>query len=293
MNRASQKIEMITRMICETGVRELVLRVHSLLTRYQDKQRIVRMAGKYVPINPQQWRERTDVTVNVGLGTGNEEDKQRKLMLVAQMQRDMLAPVGMIEAKQAHALFVDVAKSMGFDTPDKYAMSPDSPEFQQKMAQPQPDPALQLEQAKQQGQMQLAQVKAQSDVMIEREKAQAQMQVDITRQQAEAEQKQMQIQQEAMLEQFKAQLEAQQERARLDLEQWKTQLDNQTKIQIEHIKRGEMIAPDALGSMLENQSAVNSQLAQSIAEMLQAAVAQIRAPKRIIRDANGRAAGIE
>jgi hypothetical protein len=293
MNRASQKIEMITRMICETGVRELVLRVHSLLTRYQDKQRIVRMAGKYVPINPQGWRERTDVTVNVGLGTGNEEDKQRKLMLVAQMQRDMLAPVGMVEAKQAHQLFVDVAKSMGFDTPDKYAMSPDSPEFQQKMAQPQPDPALQLEQAKQQGQMQLAQVKAQSDVMIEREKAQAQMQVDITRQQAEAEQKQMQIQQEAMLEQFKAQLEAQQERARLDLEQWKTQLDNQTRIQIEHIKRGEMIAPDALGEMLNNQSAVNSQLAQSIAEMLQAAVAQIRAPKRIIRDANGRAAGIE
>ena len=293
MNRASQKVEMITRMICETGVRELILRVHSLLTRYQDKQRLIRMAGKFIPINPQGWRERTDVTVNVGLGTGNEEDKQRKLMLVAQLQRDMLAPAGMVDPKQAHALFVDIAKTLGFDSPDKFAMNPDSPEFQQKQSQPQPDPAIQLEQVKQQGQMQIEQQKAQADVMIEREKAQAQMQVDITRQQAEAEQKQMQIQQEAMLEQFKAQLEAQQERARLDLEQWKAQLDNQTKIQIEHIKRGDMIAPDALGEMLNNQSAVNGQLAQSIAEMLQAAVAQIRAPKRIIRDANGRAAGIE
>lgn len=293
LTRASQKVEMITRMLCETGVRELMIRVHSLLTRYQDKQRMVRMKGKFVPINPQQWRERTDVTVNVGLGIGTEEDRQRKLMMVAQLQRDMLAPLGLIDAKQASNLFTDIAKTLGFDTPDKYAMSPDSPEFQQKLAQPQPDPAIQLEQVKQQGQMQLAQITAQSDAMIEREKAQAQMQVDITRQQAEAEQKQMQIQQEAMLEQFKANLEAQQERARLDLEQWKAQLDNQTKIQIEHIKRGEIVGPDALGQMLANQSQVNGQLAQSIAEMLQAAVAQIRAPKRIIRDENGRAAGIE
>lgn len=293
MSRASQKIEMITRMICETGVRELVLRVHSLLCRYQDKQRIVRMKGKFIPINPQEWKERTDLTVKVGLGTGNEEDRQRKLMLIAQLQRDMLAPMGLIEAKQAFSLFSDVAKTLGFDIPDKYSMSPESQEFQQKMAQPQPDPAIQLEQMKQQGQAQLAQVKAQSDVMIEREKAQAQMQVDITRQQAEAEQKQMQIQQEAMLEQFKSQLEAQQERAKLELEQWKAQLDSQTKIQIEHIKRGEMIAPDALGAMLENQSAVNGQLANAIGEMLQAAVQQIRAPRRIVRDANGRAQGVE
>lgn len=293
MSRASQKIEMITRLLCETGVRELCLRVHSLLCRYQDKQRIVRMKGKYIPINPQEWRERTDLTVKVGLGTGNEEDRQRKLMLVAQLQRDMLAPMGLIEAKQAFSLFTDVAKTLGFDMPDKYSMSPDSPEYQSKMAQPQPDPAIQLEQVKQQGQAQLAQVKAQTDVMIEREKAQAQMQVDVIRQKAESEQKQMEIQQQAMLEQFKAQLEAQQERARLDLEQWKTQLDNQTKIQIEHIKRGEIVGPDALGAMLQNQAEVNGQLANSIAEMLQAAVQQIRAPRRIIRDANGRAQGLE
>ena len=293
MNRASQKIEMITRLICETGVRELCLRIHSLLCRYQDKQRLVRMKGKFIPINPQEWRERTDLTVKVGLGTGNEEDRQRKLMLVSQLQRDMLGPLGMVDAQQGYALFSDIAKAMGFDMPDKYAMSPDSQQFQQKQAQPKPDPALQLEQAKQQGQMQLEQVKGQTEVIVEREKAQAQMQVDISRQQAEAEQKQMQIQQEAMLEQFKAQLDAQQERARMDLEQWKTQLDNQTKIQIEHIKRGDMIAPDALGEMLNNQGAVNNQLATSIAEMLQAAVSQIRAPRRIVRDENGRALGVE
>lgn len=293
MARASQKIEMITRMICETGVRELCLRVHSLLCRYQDKQRIVRMKGKFIPINPQEWRERTDLTVKVGLGAGTEEDRQRKLMIVAQLQRDMLAPLGLVNAKQAFTLFKDIAKTLGFDIPDKFSMNPDSPEFQQKMAQPQPDPALQLEQVKQQGQMQIAQQRAQTEVVVEREKAQAQMQVDIVRQKAEAEQKQMEAQQQAMLQQFEANLKAQENRAKLELEQWKAQLDSQTKIQIEHIKRGEMIAPDALGAMLENQSAVNGQLANAIGEMLQAAVAQIRAPRRIVRDENGRAQGVE
>jgi hypothetical protein len=293
MNRASQKIEMITRMVCETGVRELILRVHSLLTRYQDKQRMVRMAGKYVPINPQGWRERTDVTVNVGLGTGNEEDKQRKLMLVSQLQRDMLAPVGMVEAKQAHALFVDIAKSMGFDTPDKFTMNPDSPEFQQKMEQPQPDPAIQLEQAKQQGAAQLAQIKAQTDVQIAQAEAQGQMQVDVNRQQAEAEQIQMKMQQEAQLAQFQAQLDAQAKRAELEFQQWKAQLDNSTRVQIEHIKRGEMTPPDAFAQVLDSQGQINGQLASAIGEMLTNAIQQIRAPRRIVRDANGRAQGLE
>lgn len=293
MSRASQKIEMITRLLCETGVRELCLRVHSLLCRYQDKQRIVRMKGKYIPINPQEWRERTDLTVNVGLGTGNEEDRQRKLMLVAQLQRDMLAPLGLIEAKQAFSLFTDVAKTLGFDIPDKYSMSPDSPEFQQKMAQPQPDPAIQLEQVKQQGQAQLAQIKAQTDIQIAQADAQVQQQTDIIRQKAEAEQLQMKAQQDAQLAAFEAELDAKKARAQLEFEQWKTQFEASTRIQIEHIKRGEMIAPDAANAILENQAAVNAQLANSIAEMLQAAVQQIRAPRRIVRDANGRAQGIE
>lgn len=293
MARASQKIEMITRMICETGVRELCLRVHSLLCRYQDKQRIVRMKGKFVPINPQEWKERTDLTVKVGLGTGNEEDRQRKLMLIAQLQRDMLAPLGLVEAKQAYSLFTDIAKTLGFDIPDKFSMTPDSPEYQQKMSQPQPDPAIVLEQTKQQGQAQLAQIKAQADIQIAQADAQVQQQTDIIRQKAEAEQLQMKAQQDAQLAAFEAELDARKERAKLEFEQWKTQFEANTRIQIEHIKRGEVLQPDIITPLLDAQGQINGQLATAIGEMLQAAVQQIRAPRRIVRDANGRAQGLE
>lgn len=248
-NRASQKAEMIVRLIAETGVKELVLRVHSLLCRYQDQPRIMKMMGKYMTCNPAEWRERTDLTVKVGLGTGNEEDKQNKLMMISQMQRDMLAPLGLIDAKQGFALFSDIAKTMGFDTPDKYALSPDSTEFHKKQANPQPNPQLQLEQMKQQGEsqkvqfmakqdadkhqaeaqmtMQIEQIKNQSTLQIEieklkmqgaieQQKMQMQLEVDRNRQQVEAEQKQAEMVNMAQLAQMKDQMDRDHKNAELN-----------------------------------------------------------------------------
>lgn len=133
LNRASQKIEMITRMIAETGVKEMFLQVHSLLIRHQDRSRMVKMRGKYVTVNPQEWKERTDLTARVGLGTGNEEEKREKLMLVASLA-EKISALGLVGPDQAYNLFSDLVKTMGFDMPEKYAMDPASPEFQQAQA---------------------------------------------------------------------------------------------------------------------------------------------------------------
>lgn len=296
MSRASQKVEMLTRMIAETGVRELVLRVHSLLCRYQDKQRLVRMKGKYVNVNPQEWKERTDLTVRVGLGTGNEEDRQRKLMLIAQLQRDMLAPMGLVDPKQAFNLFSDVSKTLGFDIPDKYSLSPDSPEFQQKMQNPPPNPMLQAEQIKQQGAAQKAQFDSQmrqQEIALQDQQHQREMMRDMelekNKQEMQARENQLRVQIEAERDLQKAQLEAVTNERNLEFQRWKTEMDNATKLRIEEIRRNTELTPD----VVEATSNVNSQLATAIGEMLQNAIAQIRAPRRIVRDANGRAMGVE
>lgn len=244
MNRASQKIEMMTRMIAETGVKEMVLRVHSLLCRYQDKQRMVRMKGRFVPVNPQEWRERTDMTVKVGLGTGNEEDRQRKLMLIAQLQRDMLAPLGMVEAPQAFALFSDISKTLGFDMPDKYSMSPQSPEYQQKISQPPPpDPKVQADQARMQQDAQLRQMelqyKSQADEMDRRQKAElelirqrAQQETDANRQAMEAQMHRMKLEQEAQVQALRAQYEDQRHMRELQFKQWQAELDASVRVKV-------------------------------------------------------------
>ncbi len=163
LNRASQKIEMITRMLAETGIKELVMQVHALLLKHQDKSRVVQMRGKWVEVNPREWQERTDLTVRVGLGTGNEEEKRQKLMLMAELQSGLLKEMGMVGPAQAYALFEDLAKTMGFDIPEKYGMSPNSPEFQQMMQnrQPPPNPLAEVERIKGEFQMQAKQMQEQ------------------------------------------------------------------------------------------------------------------------------------
>lgn len=246
MNRASQKVEMITRLIAETGVKELVLQVHSLLLRYQDKQRIVRMKGKYVNVNPQEWRERTDLTVKVGLGTGTEEQRTQKLMAVAQMQRDALGPVGLVGPKEAFALFADTAKAMGFDMPDKYAMDPTGPEYQQKMQQPQQPPLpLQIEQMKQQAEAQKFQAQAQQDqqkfqaeTQMNREIEQLKAQAKLQEVQANLELQAANDQRDGERETMKAMQEHELEKMRLELDKYKTDRDNETRIQVALIGAG-------------------------------------------------------
>lgn len=233
MNRASQKVEMITRMIAETGVKEMVLRVHSLLLRYQDKQRMIRMKGNFVPINPQEWRERTDLTVKVGLGTGNEEDRQNKLMLVSQLQANLLAPQGMVGAAQAHSLFTDIAKTLGFDNPDKYAISPQSQGFIDKSNQPPPeDPRIAIERTKLDMETQKAQAEMQNQMQLEQMKAQAKTQEV----QATLELQASNDQRDAERETMKAQMNFQLEEQKLAFEKWKTEYDRETKIIIEQMK---------------------------------------------------------
>jgi hypothetical protein len=304
MQRASQKVEMITRLIAETGVKESVFQVHSILRRYQDKQRIVRMKGKYITVDPQGWRERTDLSVKVGLGTGTEEQRQQKLMAVSQMQREMLGPLGLVGPKEGFALFADIAKAMGFDMPDKFAMNPDSPEFQQKMNQPpQPPLPLQIEQMKIQANQQAEQMATQADAQkfqaqtqMEMQKFQAETQNAMQLEQLKAEAKLQEVranlelqasndQRDSEREMLKAQMDAQLAQQQIEFEKWKAELAAQTQIYIEQLKLGSTQTPQ------QETPDLNNALAASI-DGFRAALDQMSKPKTIIRGPDGRAAGI-
>jgi hypothetical protein len=191
LNRASQKIEMITRMLAETGVKEMVLQVHAILMKNQDKARMVKLRGKFVPINPQEWRERTDLTVNVGIGTGNEDEKREKLMMLAGMQEKLGLAFGLVGPQQGYAMFSDMAETMGFQMPEKYAMSPGSPEHQEAMQrkqQQQPNQLAEAEQVKANANMQIAQAKMQMEGQVKQMQAQQQQQIEMLNLQFKAQQ---------------------------------------------------------------------------------------------------------
>lgn len=147
LSRASQKVEMIIRLLAETGVKESVLQSHALLIRHQDQPRVVQMRGKWVSVNPQEWQNRTDLSVRVGLGTGSEEDKRGRQQLMAALQTALFQALINMPPEvydKAYAMFSDMAKTLGEENPEKYAIAPGSPEHQAILQQKQ--------QAAQQGQ---------------------------------------------------------------------------------------------------------------------------------------------
>jgi hypothetical protein len=230
LNRASQKIEMITRLIAETGVKELVLQAHGILCRHQDQARTVQLRGKWVPINPREWKERTDLTVSVGLGTGNEEEKRQKLMMLWQLVGNLGAQ-GMVSPQNLYALFSDIAQTMGVEVPEKYILAPGSKEYEQHQAEKakQPNPEVMAEQMKAQSQQQIEQMKIQSNAQLEQMRAQMQMETDRNRQEMEAQQQQAKLAMTQELEHAKAMM-------KMEVEREKVAMASQVQVLIARIK---------------------------------------------------------
>jgi len=147
LSNANAKIEMIARLFAEIGVKDLVLKVHANIIKYVDKAEYVRLRGEYTPINPREWKNRIDLTVNVGLGTGTRDEIKGNALALGEVQKQM-GEVGLVEPKHAYNTFVKFCKSIGELNPSKYATDPDSPEYQEKQKNKQP-PVNQLAEAEQ------------------------------------------------------------------------------------------------------------------------------------------------
>jgi hypothetical protein len=94
-NAAAGRVELVARTFAETGVRDLFLNILHLLGKYQDKARIVRLQGKYVSVDPREWKSQYDVYINVGLGTGTREQQLTMLSMILQKQEALLGtPIG-------------------------------------------------------------------------------------------------------------------------------------------------------------------------------------------------------
>ncbi len=215
---AAGKVEMIARIFAETGVKDLFEKILHLLCKYQDKARVIRLRGKYVSIDPREWVNGFDISINVGLGTGNKQEQMAMVAMVLQKQEQILGTQGfnnplvtLTQYRETLGRFIEAA---GYkDSSEFFKEIP--PELEQAIANPQPqqapvDPAvqaymaqaqaqMQIDQAKAQQEMALAQQKAESDLMLQQQKAQAEIQLKREKAMADLELKTAEFQAEAQL----------------------------------------------------------------------------------------------
>ena len=190
---SSGKIELIARIFAETGVKSLFQGILHLVTKYQDKPRMIRLRGKYVPIDPRTWSNQYDLSISVGLGTGNKQEQMAMLQMVMAKQEQIIQQYGpanpMVSIGQYRTTMGKFIEAAGFKDVSEF-FKEITPEMDQQLSNPPPqqqqqDPAIEAMIAQSQAQMQMAQQKLMADIEANRQKALADIQ--LAREKASAE----------------------------------------------------------------------------------------------------------
>ena len=169
MKSNSGKLEMIARIFAETGVKSLFKGILHLMTKYQEKPRIVRMRCEYVSFDPRTWSNQYDISVNVGLGSGDRDQKLTMLQMIMSKQEEIIKGYGasnpLVSIGQYRNTLAKFIEAAGFKDAGEF-INEITPEVNAALSQPQPPaPDAQAE---------VAQMLAQ----VEREKTQAKAQID-------------------------------------------------------------------------------------------------------------------
>jgi hypothetical protein len=125
------------------GFKKLFKGILYLLTTHQDKPRMVRLRNQWVSIDPRAWDVAMDVSVNVGLGQGDTNERLQALTMISQMQKAIVDQYGLMNPMVTPQMYSRTLQKMvelsGFkDASQYFQMIP--ADFQIPQEQPKPTP---------------------------------------------------------------------------------------------------------------------------------------------------------
>lgn len=168
---AGGKIELIARIFADTGVSSLMKGILHLVCKYQDKERIIKVNNKFVPMDPREWNTEYNVTVNVGLGTGSKQEQLGVMQMVLDKQEQMLTQYGLnnplVSLKQYRDTLAKFVNMAGFKDESGFLKDVTQEQSdmlaQQQAAGGASDPQVQAAEAIASVEREKAQLKAQTD----------------------------------------------------------------------------------------------------------------------------------
>ncbi len=255
MTASQQRIKFIARIFGES-VKQLFQLVHQLTLTHSRQQEIVRMRGKWVPVDPRQWVKRTDLTINTNYGTGDKAQQIAMMTNVLAIQKEAIA-AGLATPQNIYNTLVRLTRAAGYKDADEFWQDP--AKAPPKPPAP-PDTAIVIEEMRQKMDVQKFAADQQVQQMRldnDKERYRLQLELQATNDARDSEREQLKAQLQAELEQYKAEANRSIEEAKLATEkeiellrqtaendrvQFKTTQDNETRILIERMKLGDMSA---------------------------------------------------
>src|SRR5437660_201574 len=226
---AAQRVELIARIFAETGIKELCTKILGLVMRYQQRERVIRVTGQWVEMDPRQWRNSMQVSINVGLGTGNRDQIAIHLkeileaqLQIVQQQKGLNGPL--VYGKNVFDALERASENAGFKESFFTDPSKPPPPGQGAPQQPPPDPEMikaQAQMALEQQKVKLAsandQARLQADLAAQRSNAEVDSQRAQQRAQLGAHLAQQKLEHEMRLEQMREEFRQAQERRELEM----------------------------------------------------------------------------
>jgi hypothetical protein len=80
---------------------------------------VVRLRNEWVPVDPRVWKNRYDMTISVGLGTGNREQQMGNLMAVMNVQKEAFQ-AGIVTPENIYNSATKLAEIAGFKSPEMF-----------------------------------------------------------------------------------------------------------------------------------------------------------------------------
>jgi len=140
------QIEVMARNLAEGGMKRLFKLMLNLMVENSCEETMMRLHGEFIPIDPREWNASMDVTVNVGLGTGREDQRQVALQQALQMQMQIWSTYGssngLVTMTGIRNTLGDMLSLNGVRNVDRY-FNPMTPEQEQLLIQQQQEMAQQ------------------------------------------------------------------------------------------------------------------------------------------------------
>jgi len=181
MQAQAAQIEVMARNLAEGGMRQMFKLMLKCMVQNVNEEMMMKLQGQsYVPVDPRSWNTSMDVSINVGLGTGREDQKVAVLNQALGLQLQIFQTYGpqngVVGLTNIRNTVSDILAINGVRNSDRYFMPMDQQMEQQMLAQQQ-----QAAQGQQQGDpnaafLQAEQMKVQAKMAMDQQKLQLEMQ---------------------------------------------------------------------------------------------------------------------
>jgi hypothetical protein len=156
---AMQRIELIARIFAETGIKNVFRCIYQLIQKYEDRQKIVYLNNKFVPLDVSRWKEKLNCTVNVGIGSGSQQTKMQTSASIMQILQSLIQAGMMgqlVTPDNIYNTIKEYIEQAGYKNADQFISNPAN------MPPPQPKMSTEEKVAQQKAQVELQKLQLQA-----------------------------------------------------------------------------------------------------------------------------------